>query len=93
MSGESSQGRGPWLLFLHCVAVFSFLYLPIAVLVVYSFNGAGVGGFPPRDLTLNWYRILLDDGASVGIGGQQPAGCVGGHGDCARIWYSCGAGA
>ena len=63
VSGESSQGRGPWLLFLHCIAVFSFLYLPIAVLVVYSFNGAGVGGFPPRDLTLKWYRILLDDGA------------------------------
>lgn len=51
-----------WLL-LHGVAVFAFLYLPIAVLVVYSFNGAGVGGFPPRDLTLSWYRTLLSDSA------------------------------
>ena len=43
--------------------VFAFLYLPIAVLIVYSFNGAGVGGFPPRDLTLDWYRTLFADGA------------------------------
>jgi spermidine/putrescine transport system permease protein len=49
----------PW----HVMAVFGFLYLPIAVLVVYSFNGEGVGGFPPRNLTLKWYRMLLDDGA------------------------------
>jgi spermidine/putrescine transport system permease protein len=43
--------------------VFAFLYLPIAVLIVYSFNGAGVGGFPPRNLTLDWYRTLFSDGA------------------------------
>jgi spermidine/putrescine transport system permease protein len=47
----------------HTVAVYAFLYLPIVTLVVYSFNGAGVGGFPPRDLTLNWYRVLLQDDA------------------------------
>lgn len=44
------------------VAVFAFLYLPIVVLIIYSFNGAGVGGFPPRNLTLDWYRILFADG-------------------------------
>ena len=43
--------------------VFVFLYLPIAVLILYSFNGSGVGGFPPRALTLNWYRILFQDAA------------------------------
>jgi len=46
----------------HAAAVFAFLYLPIAVLVVYSFNGQGVGGFPPHDLTLDWYRTLFTDG-------------------------------
>jgi spermidine/putrescine transport system permease protein len=50
-------------LWVHALLVFAFLYLPIVVLVVYSFNGAGVGGFPPRDLTLSWYRILFADGA------------------------------
>src|ERR1700734_3767210 len=50
-----------WLLF-HAFAVFAFLYLPIAILILYSFNGEGVGGFPPRHLTLDWYRTLLADG-------------------------------
>jgi spermidine/putrescine transport system permease protein len=45
------------------LAVFAFLYLPILVLIVYSFNGESVGGFPPRGWTLRWYRILLDDDA------------------------------
>ena len=45
----------------HATLVFLFLYLPIGVLVIYSFNGAGVGGFPPRDWTLDWYRQLLSD--------------------------------
>lgn len=47
----------------HAVIVFGFLYLPIVTLIVYSFNGSGVGGFPPRNLTLNWYRILFADDA------------------------------
>jgi len=50
-----------WLLF-HTLAVFAFLYLPIAVLILYSFNGEGVGGFPPHHLTLDWYRTLFADG-------------------------------
>lgn len=54
--------RSGWLS-LHAAAVFAFLYLPIAVLVVYSFNQQGVGGFPPNHLTLDWYRILFADDA------------------------------
>lgn len=42
-------------------AVFAFLYLPIVVLIVYSFNGASVGGFPPRGWTLAWYKLLFQD--------------------------------
>jgi spermidine/putrescine transport system permease protein len=42
---------------------FVFIYLPIAVLIVYSFNRDGVGGFPPRHLTLDWYRQLFADTA------------------------------
>ena len=53
---------GGWL-GLYSWLVFAFLYLPIVVLILYSFNGSGVGGFPPRDLTLNWYRILFHDAA------------------------------
>jgi spermidine/putrescine transport system permease protein len=61
MSNSYQDKRG-WLLW-HAVVVFSFLYLPIVTLIVYSFNGAGVGGFPPRNLTLDWYRTLFADDA------------------------------
>ena len=44
-------------------AVYAFLYLPIVVLVVYSFNRDGVGGFPPQHWTLDWYRVLVADSA------------------------------
>ena len=54
--------RSRWLT-VHAAVVFVFLYLPIAVLIVYSFNGEGVGGFPPRNLTLAWYRGLAEDAA------------------------------
>lgn len=47
----------------HASLVFAFLYLPIVVLIVYSFNGQTVGGFPPHDWTLRWYSILFDDDA------------------------------
>lgn len=48
---------------LHVLLVFAFLYLPIAVLILYSFNGPAVGGFPPTGLTLSWYRELFSDSA------------------------------
>ena len=56
----STIPRSRWLL-AHAVTVFAFLYLPILVLILYSFNGEGVGGFPPRHLTLDWYRTLFQD--------------------------------
>jgi len=63
LSGNSANvSRSRWLR-LHASAVFAFLYLPIAVLILYSFNGQGVGGFPPRNLTLDWYQTLFSDGA------------------------------
>jgi len=61
MSGAAGK-QSRWLS-VHALLVFGFLYFPIAVLIVYSFNRAGVGGFPPRDLTLDWYRTLFADGA------------------------------
>ncbi|MBV9610715.1 MAG: ABC transporter permease, partial [Acidobacteria bacterium] len=58
-----SARTGSRLLGGYALAVFAFLYFPIVVLIVYSFNGAGVGGFPPHDLTLRWYAMLIDDRA------------------------------
>jgi spermidine/putrescine transport system permease protein len=47
----------------YAAAVYAFLYLPIAALIVYSFNRDGVGGFPPQHWTLDWYRMLFSDSA------------------------------
>ena len=60
---RAAQPETSPILRIHALLVFAFLYLPIVTLVVYSFNGAGVGGFPPRNLTLDWYRTLFADDA------------------------------
>jgi spermidine/putrescine transport system permease protein len=62
MSGAYQSSRAP-LLTTYALLVYAFLYFPIIVLVVYSFNGSGVGGFPPAAWTLDWYRQLFADAA------------------------------
>jgi spermidine/putrescine transport system permease protein len=59
----TTQTRRSPLLAIYAALVFAFIYLPIVVLVVYSFNRDGVGGFPPRHFTLDWYRQLFVDSA------------------------------
>jgi spermidine/putrescine transport system permease protein len=58
-----TKRRGAPLLAAYSILVFAFIYLPIAVLIIYSFNRDGVGGFPPRHFTLDWYAQLFNDAA------------------------------
>jgi spermidine/putrescine transport system permease protein len=60
MSDAFQPSRSP-LLGAYALFVYLFLYFPIVVLIVYSFNGSGVGGFPPSGWTLDWYRQLFAD--------------------------------
>ncbi|HSC46364.1 MAG TPA: ABC transporter permease [Candidatus Acidoferrum sp.] len=62
-SQAPAANRASPLLAFYAAAVFAFIYLPIVVLVVYSFNRDGVGGFPPRHFTLAWYGQLFADSA------------------------------
>jgi spermidine/putrescine transport system permease protein len=62
MSPSTPSRKAPFLI-AYSTAVFVFIYLPIAVLIVYSFSKDGVGGFPPHHFTLDWYRQLFADGA------------------------------
>jgi spermidine/putrescine transport system permease protein len=58
----------PWprrLLAVHSALVYLFLYLPIAVLVVFSFNAARQTAVWDG-VTLDWYRRLLEDEALLG---------------------------
>ncbi|MGZ4772421.1 MAG: ABC transporter permease, partial [Ilumatobacteraceae bacterium] len=42
-------------------AMYLFLFVPIVVLVLLSFNTSRTVGFPLKHLTLKWYRLLPDD--------------------------------
>lgn len=46
-------------------AVYGFLYLPIIVVVIYSFNAAKRGG-PWRGFTTEWYATLLQSPEKIG---------------------------
>lgn len=61
MSAAANETRRAPLLGAYTLIVFGFLYLPIAVLILYSFNQDGVGGFPPKHFTLAWYQQLFRD--------------------------------
>jgi spermidine/putrescine transport system permease protein len=61
MNATTSTRRAP-LLSIYAALVFAFIYLPMVVLFLYSFNRDGVGGFPPQHFTLDWYRQLFADG-------------------------------
>jgi len=63
MSSATHNARRAPLLGIYVLLVFAFLYLPIVILVLYSFNRDGVGGFPPRHFTSHWYAQLFTDGA------------------------------
>jgi spermidine/putrescine transport system permease protein len=55
-----------WLL-LHAALGFAFLYLPILILVVYSFNNSR-GNAVWRGFTVRWYESLLQGGDALGLG-------------------------
>jgi spermidine/putrescine transport system permease protein len=42
-------------------AVLAFLYLPIAFLILFSFEQASTPGLPITGLTTHWYEVLLKD--------------------------------
>lgn len=43
------------------VGLLIFLFLPIALVVAFSFNSAALSVFPMRGLSLTWYQRVLDD--------------------------------
>jgi spermidine/putrescine transport system permease protein len=53
----------PWLLSIWTLLVFAFLYLPIAVLVLMSFNDSKILSLPFRGITLAWYETAYRDAA------------------------------
>lgn len=64
--------RAQWLLWGASLAVYAFLYVPLAVVVIFSFNDSLLNaewvGF-----TLSWYRKLLADGEMLAAAGNSLA--------------------
>src|SRR5438270_11629107 len=58
---SKNEPRMPFALSIHGAAVYAFLYLPIALLIFFSFNKSPSGTFPVIGYTLDWYRQLGDD--------------------------------
>lgn len=55
------RNRVPWPLRLHGAAIYGFLYLPIALLIFFSFNKSPSGSFPVTGYTLHWYGELFGE--------------------------------
>ena len=54
-----SRKLSRWLLFSETSFVYLFLYAPILILVLYSFNSSRYAVW--EDFSLHWYRVLLND--------------------------------
>jgi spermidine/putrescine transport system permease protein len=48
------------------IALLVFLYLPIAILIIFSFNARDTVSFPWEGATLHWYRTFLGNRALIG---------------------------
>ena len=50
------------------------LYLPVALLFLFSFSSGRTLAFPIESLTLDWYAAVLDDADAIGVsdGGEGP---------------------
>lgn len=55
----------PSWLTVYCLLLLIFLFAPVIVVVVFSFDAGGRGTFPIEALTLDWYRRFFDDPVMV----------------------------
>lgn len=54
------HSAGKWLVF-YAIVYLTFLYLPVAVLPIFSFNDSQYVAFPLKGFTLKWYEELVDN--------------------------------
>jgi spermidine/putrescine transport system permease protein len=61
--GLDTAGTGWRLVQLFTVLVYVFMFAPILVVIVLSFNASQFGGFPMTGLSLRWYYKLMENQA------------------------------
>lgn len=47
------------------IGVLLFLYLPLLIVIIYSFNTDSVNSFPMTGVSMKWYQIMMQDEALV----------------------------
>jgi spermidine/putrescine transport system permease protein len=57
---RSPKRGGPWLGIISAL-IYAFLYLPLFVVILYSFSATKVNAWPIKGFTLDWYRELMVD--------------------------------
>jgi spermidine/putrescine transport system permease protein len=62
---DTAVDRLTALLWLAGIAVFAFIYLPIAVVIVYSVHDSPIVAWPLKLATLRWYGMLAQDRAMI----------------------------
>ena len=65
MSATPTQGGGRWL-GAYVVAYLVFLYLPVLLIPLFSFNNSVQAAFPLQGFTLQWYATLFGNSALSG---------------------------
>jgi putative spermidine/putrescine transport system permease protein len=54
---------GRWALRLATLAILAFLYVPIGIIVLYSFNASRMQTWPIKDWTTTWYQLAFQNNA------------------------------
>jgi spermidine/putrescine transport system permease protein len=62
-----------WILAFIAFSVLAFLYLPIIVVVLYSFNPDTVNSFPMNGFSLKWYQVMFENEALIASLGHSVA--------------------
>ena len=59
---RSKSGKSGWVavMWAYALLFFSFLYLPLLILVIFSFNDSSIVALPLKGFTFKWYEIVLN---------------------------------
>ena len=72
----SFSGRGRWALRLAMALGLAFIYVPLAVVVINSFNASTVFAWPPRSCTTHWWTTCGGTPACGTPSGRRSIGVI-----------------
>lgn len=64
-SMSKKHSKGSFIIVLLAIATLVFLYLPVIVVVLYSFNTESISSFPMKGFTFHWYGVMMQNSALI----------------------------